>query len=83
MQAAFTRFIDFTSLGSARSERMPFFREMISEQTACKCQSAADARCTGCTPMMPLYVYILADLEVDFKRFFLLCHDFFFRYLAK
>lgn len=33
--------------------------------------------------MMPLYVYILADLEVDFKRFFLLCLNFFFRYLVK
>lgn len=33
--------------------------------------------------MMPLYIYILADLEVDFKRFFLLYHDFFFRHLAK
>ncbi len=58
LQAAFTRFIHFTSLGSARSERMPFFREMIGEQTAYKRQSAADARCTGYTPMMPLYTYI-------------------------
>ena len=29
--------------------------------------------------MMPLYVYILADLKLDFKRFFLL----FFRHLVK
>lgn len=46
------------------------FREMISEQTACKRQSAANAHCTGCTPMMPLYAYFLADLEANFKRFF-------------
>ena len=48
-----------------------FFREMISEQTACARQSAANAHCTGCTPVIPLYAYFLADLEANFKRFFL------------
>ena len=47
-----------------------FFREMISEQTACKRQPAANARCTGCTPVMPLYAYILADLETRFQTNF-------------
>jgi len=43
---------------------------MISEQTACKRQPAADARCTGCTPMMPLYGFILSNSKLDFKRIF-------------
>jgi len=55
---------------SARSERMLFFREMISEQTACARQSAANAHCTGCTPVIPLYGSILSNSKRDFKRIF-------------
>ena len=53
----------------ARSERSPFFREMISEQTACKRQSAANAHCTGCTPVIPCTSYSLADFQINFKQF--------------
>ncbi len=49
---------------------MPFFREMISEQTAYVRQSAANAHCTGCTPVIPLYGFILSNLKWDFKRIF-------------
>jgi hypothetical protein len=49
---------------------MPFFREMISEQTACARQSAANAHCTGCTPVIPLYGFILSNSKLDFKRIF-------------
>ena len=47
-----------------------FFREMISEQTACKRQPAANAHCTGCTPVIPLYGFILSNSKLDFKRIF-------------
>lgn len=46
---------------------MLFFREMISEQTACVRQSAANAHCTGCTPVIP-WVYLYFN---EFQTFFL------------
>jgi len=49
---------------------MPFFREMISEQTACARQSATNAHCTGYTPVIPLYGFILSNSKLDFKRIF-------------
>ena len=43
---------------------------MISEQTACKRQSAADARYTGCTPMMPLIYLYFSRFPGDFQASF-------------
>ena len=44
---------------------------MISEQTACKRQSAADARYTGCTPVIPLVYLYFNEFQNEFQTFFL------------
>ena len=50
---------------------MPFFREMISEQTACARQSAANAHRTGCTLVIPLVYLYFNEFQNEFQTFFL------------
>ena len=48
-------------------QTLVFFREMISEQTACVRQSAANAHCTGCTPVIPWVYLYFNEFQNEFQ----------------